>query len=335
MDSLTMRKPDDFHVHYRVLPMLRAVLGYTARVFGRSMAMPNTVPPIRTASDAEDYRVLLGVYNKWKHEVFMAIKLLASTTPEIIREAYLAKVIAGKVYPVGVTTHSDDGISDFRQQWPNFAEMEELGMMLSLHGEMPGVFVLDRELRFLNVLEEIATAFPRLKIVLEHVSTADAVDYVWRNSPDNVAATITVHHLVLTLDDLIGGMLRPDHFCKPVVKTPADRMALVMAATSGNPKFFLGTDSAPWSRKDKECAEGCAGVFSAPVALPLYAQVFEQAGALDKLEAFASEFGAQHYGLPLNEGTITLAREPWEVPQSYNALVPLYAGRIIDWKVEE
>ncbi|HTM67921.1 MAG TPA: dihydroorotase [Candidatus Binatia bacterium] len=328
--KIAIRRPDDLHLHVRQGAMLRAVLPATARRFGRALIMPNTDPPVLTASDAAEYRRAIEA-EAGGLEPLMAVKLVASTTPETIR-ACKGAVVAGKLYPEGVTTNSADGVSDFARMYPAFEAMEQAGMVLCLHGETPGVFSLDREKTFLETLRGIALAFPRLRIVLEHVTTADAVREVER-LPDTVAATITAHHLFLTLDDVIGGSLRPHAFCKPVAKRPEDREALIAAATGGNPKFFLGTDSAPHLRGRKECDGGCAGVFSAPVAMEAYAAIFERRDALGRLEDFASAFGARFYGLSLNEGTLTLAREPWKVPPELHGVVPFLAGETIDWRV--
>jgi dihydroorotase len=268
----------------------------------------------------------------------MTIKIVPSTTPATIREAKAAGVVAGKLYPEGVTTNSSDGVRDFMELADVFGAMAEAGLVLCLHGETPDAFCLDREEAFLaEVLPTIAASFPGLRIVLEHVSTAAAVEWVRGQAPagaHDVAATITVHHLLLTLDDVVGGMLAPHHFCKPVAKRPADRAAIVAAAVSGDPRFFLGTDSAPHLRAAKEAAHGCAGVFTAPVALPLLAARFDEHDALDRLEAFCSGHGARFYGLPGNEGTVQLVREPWTVPADCAGVVPLAAGTTLPWRVE-
>ncbi|MBU6389666.1 dihydroorotase, partial [Patescibacteria group bacterium] len=240
--------------------------------------------------------------------------------------------VAGKLYPEGVTTNSEDGVNDIPALYPVFERMAKEEFILCLHGERPGVFSLDRETAFLPVLEEIATRFPNLKIVLEHVTTEAAVELV-KKLPDTVAATITVHHLYLTLDDVIGDKIRPHHFCKPVAKRPEDRAALLAAATSGNPKFFLGTDSAPHAVETKECEAGCAGVYTAPVAIPLLAEIFERQNALDQLEGFTSFFGAEWYGLPPNAAHITLQKQEWIVPDRCGTVVPFRAGKKLTWKV--
>lgn len=334
MDTITIRRPDDMHVHLREGHMLSRVLFFTEIAFARALVMPNLSKPILTAADAIDYRNTIMEARSRKFEPLMTIKLVASTTPEIVRGAKEAGVIAGKFYPEGVTTNSEDGVRDVESLYPVFEAMEECGMVLCLHGELPGAFCLDREGLFLPSLERIAEDFPGLKIVLEHVTTSEAVTAV-ALLPNNVAATITVHHLVLTLDDVVGGFLQPHHFCKPIAKRHLDRERLLAIATSGNPKFFLGTDSAPHAVGKKECASGCAGVFSAPVALEVLCEVFEKQDALDKLEAFTSEFGAKFYGLPLNEEFINIHREEWTVPEFYGMVRPFKAEETLSWRIPE
>ncbi len=340
---LKIRRPDDFHVHLRQGEMLRHVVAATAVSFRRALVMPNTTPPIRTGADAMAYRERICAMAKeelgagmWGFQPLMTIKLLVSTTPEIVREAAKVGVVAAKLYPAGVTTNSDDGVhpADMLILGPVFEAMQDVDMVLCLHGEMPGVFCLDREEKFLDTLRMIAKAYPRLRIVLEHVTTAAAVAAV-ALLPPTVAATVTAHHLVLTLDDVVGDRLRPHHFCKPIAKYESDRLALVAVVTSGNPKFFLGTDSAPHARGTKECDGGCAGVYTAPVAMEVLAEVFEQQAALDRLEAFTSTFGARFYGLPLNEGYIELVKEPVDVPKELpGGLVPFRAGGKLSWLIQ-
>lgn len=350
MRTLTIRQPDDFHLHLRQGDILRRVLRYSADVFARAVVMPNTVPPILEWSDAMLYRdeirlitqvfeadeqLPLNLRRFAKFQPLMAIKLTPETTPEVIRAA-ADVAVAAKLYPDGVTTNSAGGVRDFddlTDLYPTFEAMEEAGMVLCIHGELPGVDIMRRERLFLPVLQTLAGSFPTLRIVLEHISNALTVGVV-EELPKNVAATITAHHLVLTLDDVIGDAgLQPHHYCKPIAKTKYDRHTLVQAATSGNPKFFFGSDSAPHELGNKECNHGAAGVFSAPVAMPLLAQVFDVAGALDKLEDFTSRFGAEFYGLELNQDTIMLAEEPWQVPDYFHAIVPLWAGKQLNWRV--
>lgn len=330
--KLTIRRPDDFHLHLRQGAMLSAVLPATARQFGRAIIMPNTDSPILTAADVERYRRQILAEDSGLTPL-MTIKLVPATTPVGILEARAVGTIAGKLYPEGVTTNSDDGVRDIRGMYPVFDAMERSGMVLCLHGESPGAFCLDREKDFLRHLVDIAGTFQRLKIVLEHITTDEAVKMV-SCLPGNVAATITVHHLYLTLDDVIGGLIRPHTFCKPIAKRPEDRTALIAAAVSGNPKFFLGTDSAPHLRERKECDGGCAGVFSAPMAMQALAWLFvEGCQAHDRLEKFTSRFGAEFYGLPLNEGKLELIREPKPVPREVAGVVPFMAGEIIPWSL--
>lgn len=336
MTTLRIWQPDDFHVHLRQGELLDHVLAPTALIYGRALVMPNLTPPILTGADALAYRhriqdgaTALGATT---FEPLMTIKLVGTTTPRTITEAKNAGVIAGKVYPEGVTTNSEDGVKNMTSLWPAFAQMETEGMVLCLHGETPGVFCMDRESHFLDTLDELANVFPKLRIVLEHVTTEDAVMMV-EELPDTVAATITVHHLLLTLDDVVGDKLRPHHFCKPIAKREQDRRRLVVAATSGSPKFFLGTDSAPHLRDTKECASGCAGIYTSPVAMEVLAELFEREGRLERLEAFTSAFGARFYGLPLNERYVDLEKvDPYLVPERLPGdIVPFRAGENLHW----
>jgi len=335
MNELTIRRPDDWHAHLRQDGLLD-VVEYTARHFGRALVMPNTVPPILTAEDAARYRDQISY--RWLGGGFqpvMTIKITDATTPEMILAAKEAGVIAGKAYPVGVTTGSTDGITDFETKNLNnvFQTMAEVGMVLCIHGEEPEWHALHAEQGFIMKFGRLAREFPELKIVLEHASTKHTVGAVNMVLNVNVAATITAHHLLLTFGDVVDAKMHPHNFCKPIAKTPEDKDALIKAATSGNPKFFFGSDSAPHLRTAKENASVPAGCFTAPVALPLLAQIFEDAGALDKLEDFTSRFGAEFYGLPLNEGTVTLVKKPWVVPTLLNGCVPFMAGQELIWRV--
>ncbi len=334
-ETFTIRKGDDFHCHFRTGNILKSVAKHTAAQFKRAVAMPNTIPPVLTAQNAADYRNEI----RWacpELEALMTVQINSGTTPEMIEEGYNSVVVAGKVYPQGVTTNSENGVSDFKAIYPALEKMQELGMPLLLHGEDPWekVVCFSREKMFLPTFYGIACDFPRLKIVLEHISTEDAAGFIAR-MPGNVAATITVHHLMLTIDDVVGGLIQPHNFCKPIVKMPQDREALLKAATSGNPKFFFGSDSAPHRKEKKECSHGCAGVFSAPVAMPLLVQLFEERDALNKLEDFVSKFGADFYGLPQNNETITLSRQDWEVREAHNGIVPFMEGETMHWKVHD
>lgn len=345
MDRITLRRPDDWHLHLRREKILSDVLGFTIRQFSRVLIMPNTRPrPILTAFDAQIYKeeILLAA-KRWPKRVFvpyMTIQITPNTTPHNIKEASEVGVLAGKLYPEGVTTNSENGVTDFRALYPVFEQMQACNMVLSIHGESPDETVpgLEKEKAFLETLHQIVFDFPGLRIVLEHITTRAAVDRVLIY-PRTVAATITVHHLLLTLDDVIGygkesgGKMQPHHFCKPIAKTKADREALIEAATMGSPKFFYGGDSAPHLRETKECSFCCAGVFNAPVALPLLVQLFEERDAFLELEQFTSVFGAAFYGVYQNEGTISLERENWKVPPSYNGIVPFMAGKTLPWRV--
>ena len=263
----------------------------------------------------------------------MTFKLNPNYTEQDLKDMMAVGVVAGKYYPAGVTTNSADGISDFEAVFPVVAMMEKLGLVLCVHGEEPGEFCLDREPAFIKRVETLAAKFPKLKIVFEHLSSARSVEAVKR-LPANVAATFTVHHLMMTLDDIVGDALRPHHFYKPLPKRPEDRAAIREAAFSGNPKFFLGTDSAPHQQGKKECPCGAAGVYSAPVALPLLVQEFDRAGHLDKLPDFIAGFGADFYGLPRTTKQVEVLQEKWTVPTLVNGVVPLAAGQTLDWKIK-
>lgn len=334
--SVVLRAPDDFHVHFRQGPLLGAAARCTAQVFARALVMPNTRPPVMTGADAASYRaeILAATRSYPGFAPLLTIQVTAATTPAMVNDAAAHGVIAGKVYPKGQTTNSDNGIDDYRALFPVFAEMQRLGLVLSLHGEAPdpSVFCLDREAAFLATAGELVEAFPDLRIVLEHVSCAASVAFV-REAPPTVAATVTPHHLDLTLDDLIGERLHPHLFCKPVAKRDSDREAIRAVVLSGHPRFFFGSDSAPHLRVDKEGASCCAGIFNAPVALAALAEFFDDHGTLQQLEAFVSVFGAAFYGLPRNRGSVSLVDEPWVVPLSMGGVVPYRAGNSLPWSV--
>lgn len=323
--------PDDFHIHLRQDAALSSYVQDAATQFGRVLVMPNTLPPVSTPEHLLAYKKSIEDAAPGL-SALMTFKLNPNYTAESLRQLKEAGAVAGKYYPAGVTTNSQDGIGDFEAVLPVIAEMEKLDLILCLHGEEPGVFCLDREEAFLKRLEIIVQRFPKLRIVLEHLSSKAAVDAVaaW---PSNVSATLTVHHLMFTLDDLIGDGLMPHHFCKPVVKRPEDRQALLNAAFSGSPKFFLGTDSAPHSRGKKECPCGAAGVYSAPVAMPLLIEIFTKANAMDKLTNFVAGFGADFYGLPRPTKKLVLENSPWVVPNEVHGVVPLHAGAELQWKI--
>lgn len=329
--TLTLRTPDDFHLHLRQGDLMKHLVTETAKVFGRVLVMPNTLPPVTTAETLKQYhRELTAVGTDL--QFLMTFKIMPDMTPEQIKALKNAGSIAGKLYPQGVTTHSEDGVTDIEALFPVFAAMAEQNLVLCLHGEVPGVEDLRRESAFLPILRKIHQNFPKLRIVLEHVSSKDAVEAV-QELGENVGATITVHHLLLTTDDVRNGYFHPHHFCAPICKSEADRKALVQAAVSGNPKFFFGSDSAPHPKRDKEGEHPKPGIFTTPVALPLLAEIFEEQGKLDRLEAFTSQFGAEFYGLPLNQSSITLRKESWKVPEEYFGVVPLKAGENMTWKV--
>ena len=340
-DTLTITRPDDWHIHFRDGAAMQSVLPDTARVFGRAIAMPNLRPPVVNVADAAAYRArLLAAAAGTAFEPLMTLYLTDNTTPEEVRRARDSGFVhAVKYYPAGATTNSDSGVTDLAKAYRAIAAMEEVGMPLLLHGEVVDseVDVFDREAVFIERhLVRLMKDFPGLKIVLEHITTRQAAEFV-AAAPATVAATVTVHHLLYNRNAMFRGGIRPHLYCLPVLKREQHRQALVAAAISGNPKFFLGTDSAPHAVGAKETACGCAGIYSAHAAIELYAEAFEDAGALDRLEAFAGFYGADFYGLPRHTDTITLRRESWTVPASLElgetSLVPLRAGEAIRWRV--
>jgi dihydroorotase len=342
MDRISMRRPDDWHLHLRDGPQLGSVVKDSAKCFGRAIVMPNLKPPIRTTQQALHYRdrILGALPEDTRFEPLMTLYLTDDTPPEEIARAKLSGRIFGvKLYPAGATTHSDEGVTRLSRCFHTLEKMQDLGLPLLVHGEStdPSIDVFDREKAFLEeTLGPMLERFPGLKVVLEHITTRDAAQFV-EVTGGNVAATITAHHLLMNRNALFMGGIRPHHYCLPVLKREEHREALVEAATSGNPKFFLGTDSAPHARTAKEIACGCAGIYTAHAAIELYATAFEEAGAMDKLEAFASLNGPRFYGLPENEDKITLVREEWRVPERLpfgsDDLVPLRAGETIPWKL--
>ncbi len=347
LQQLTLRRPDDWHVHLRDGAMLQAVAPATARQFVRAIVMPNLRPPITTVAAARAYRqrILEALPDGSQFTPLMTAYLTDSIDPSEIERGFGEGVFtACKLYPAGATTNSDSGVTAIDRIDPVLAVLERIGMPLLIHGEVTDadIDIFDREAVFIErVLEPLLQRHPGLKVVLEHITTSDAADFV-RSGPANLAATITPHHLHINRNAMFAGGLRPDFYCLPVAKRELHRIALRAAATSGNPKFFLGTDSAPHSREAKESACGCAGIFNAPYALESYAQVFEEEKALDKLEGFASENGPRFYGLPLNEGSITLVREPQPVPARLHLndaagtaveLVPFHAGQSLGWRL--
>ena len=340
MDRLTLRRPDDWHLHLRDGAALESIVADSARRFGRAIVMPNLKPPVRTTEQALHYRerILGALPEDTRFEPLMTLYLTDDTPPEeIVRAKLSGRVFAVKLYPAGATTHSDAGVTRLSRCFHTLERMQELGLPLLVHGEStdPAIDVFDREKAFIEeTLGPTVDRFPGLKIVLEHITTRDAVQYVEVTGP-NVGATITAHHLLMNRNALFMGGIRPHHYCLPVLKREEHREALVEAATSGNPKFFLGTDSAPHARPTKETTCGCAGIYTAHAAIELYAIAFEEAGALHRLEDFASRFGAEFYGLPLNEDRISLVRREWQVPETLafgsEHLVPLRAGETLPW----
>ena len=333
-NTITIRKPDDWHVHLRDGEMLIRVAPYTARQFARAIVMPNLDPPITTAEAARAYRKRILVATDPGFTPLMTCYLTDSSNPDEIAQGFAEGVwVAAKLYPAGATTNSASGVTDIRNIYPVLARMEKIGMVLCVHGEVtdPDVDVFDREAVFIDrVLSRLVSDFPELKIVLEHITTSDAVDFV---SSGRVAATITPQHLVISRNAMFAGGLRPHAYCLPVAKREEHRLAVRKAAVSGKPNIFLGTDSAPHARHAKESACGCAGIFNAPYALESYATVFEEEDALDKLEAFASVNGARFYDLPVNEETVTLEQWAVEVPEEIDGLVPFQAGETLRWRL--
>jgi dihydroorotase len=334
--TLTIRRPDDWHVHLRDGDMLRKVAPYTARQFARAIVMPNLVPPIASVDAARGYRKRILEATGPGFTPLMTCYLTDETSPDELERGFSEGVwLAAKLYPAGATTNSASGVTNFRNIYPSLARMEKIGMVLCVHGEVtdPDVDVFDRETVFIQrILSTLVEDFPSLKIVLEHITTKEAVAFVQSAGP-NLAATVTPQHLILNRNAIFAGGLRPHAYCLPVAKREKHRLAVREAATSGSPKFFLGTDSAPHARQGKESACGCAGLFNAPFALESYAIVFEEEGALDKLEIFASVHGPAFYGLPLNEGTVTLERAKVQVPAEIGGIVPFHAGETLRWRL--
>lgn len=337
-----MTRPDDWHLHVRDGDVLPYVLPHTARQFRRAIIMPNLTPPVTTTEQALAYRerIIVALEPGTDFEPLMTLYLTDDTPPEEISRAKQSGAVFGvKLYPAGATTNSQSGVTDIRRCFETIAAMEREGMPLLIHGEVTHdhVDIFDREAVFIDeVLTPLVQRFPELKVVFEHITTADAAAFV-AEAPAQVAATITAHHLLHNRNHMLVGGIRPHEYCLPVLKRERHREALVAAATSGDPSFFLGTDSAPHDRASKESACGCAGCFTAPVALELYAEAFNAAGRLDRLEGFASHFGPDFYGLPRNASTLTLAREPWRVPDRFDypdeEIVPFMAGQELSWSV--
>ena len=335
MQSLTIRRPDDWHVHLRDGDMLKAVAPFTARAFARAIVMPNLSPPVTSVDAAAAYRTRILAAAGPGFTPLMTCYLSDSADPAEIARGHGEGVwVAAKLYPANATTNSAHGVTDIATIMPALERMQAIGMPLLVHGEVtdPEIDIFDREAVFIErVLIPLIRDLPALKIVFEHITTADAADFVQGSGP-NIAATVTPHHLVLNRNALFAGGLRPHAYCLPVAKRERHRLAVRAAATSGSPKFFLGTDSAPHAREAKESSCGCAGIFNAPFALESYAQVFEEEGALDRFEAFASEHGPRFYGLPFNDGRVTLERADNLIPDTVAGLVPFHAGETLRWR---
>ncbi len=342
MNKLTITCPDDWHLHLRDGASLKAVLADTANRFARAIVMPNLRPPVTTTDLAESYRqrILANLPNSSKFEPLMTLYLTDNTSPEEIIKAKASGFVHGvKLYPAGATTNSDSGVTSFDACERALDAMQKHGMPLLVHAEVTDadVDVFDREKVFIDRnMKPLLARFPELKVIFEHITTRDAAQFV-AAAPANVAATITPHHLLMNRNAMFAGGMRPHHYCLPILKREEHRLALVDAAISGSPKFFLGTDSAPHPKSAKESACGCAGMYSAHAGIELYAEVFEAANALDKLEAFSSFYGADFYGLPRNQDHITLVKESWQVPAEIefgdDVLVPLRAGQSVQWRM--
>jgi len=343
MKTITITQPDDWHLHLRDGALMASVLPDTARQFSRAIIMPNLRPPVTSTEQALAYRsrILAALPEVMNFEPLMTLYLTDQTTAEEIKKAKASGFVhAVKLYPAGATTNSDAGVTDIRKTYPALEAMQACGMPLLVHGEVtsPDIDIFDREAVFIErVLQPLLNDMPDLRVVFEHITTKNAAQFV-AEAPDNIAATITAHHLLYNRNAMLVGGIRPHLFCLPILKRETHREALVRAATSGSPKFFLGTDSAPHNQHTKENASGCAGCYTAHAAIEFYAEAFDQAGALDKLEGFASFFGADYYGLPRNTAKVMLSKEAWQVPATVefgeHQLVPLRAGEKIEWKFE-
>jgi dihydroorotase len=342
MTTITIKRPDDWHLHLREGAALQAVLPDTAKRFGRAIVMPNLRPPVTTTALASAYRdrILNALPAGMKFEPLMTLYLTDNTPPDEIAKAKASGFVHGvKMYPSGATTNSDSGVTSLEKSYKTIAAMQEHGMPLLVHAEVTdgNVDVFDREKVFIERhMRPLMQQFPALKVVFEHITTQDAVQFV-QSQPSNVAATITAHHLLMNRNAMFTGGIRPHHYCLPVLKREEHRLALVQAAISGSPKFFLGTDSAPHAKSAKEASCGCAGMYTAHAAIELYAEVFDEMHALDKFEGFASVFGPNFYGLPVNQDTISLQKQAWQVPDTIpydnDVLVPLRAGQMVQWQL--
>jgi dihydroorotase len=341
MNEITITRPDDWHVHLRDGDVLKTVVPHTAAEFGRAIVMPNLKPPVTTAAQAAVYkaRIQAAIPKGVNFEPLMTLYLTDNLAPDEIYRAKEAGVVATKLYPAGATTNSDAGVTNMRHIYKTLEAMQKSGMLLLVHGEVTSqdVDLFDREAVFIDTqLIPLRKDFPELKIVFEHITTKEAAQYV-ESCATHTGATITAHHLLYNRNAIFIGGVRPHFYCLPVLKRETHRLALLKAATSGLPQFFLGTDSAPHAAHLKEHASGCAGCYTAHAAMPMYAEAFDQVDALDKLEGFASFYGADFYGLPRNTGTITLRRESWTPPESFAfgdaQLKPLRSGESLPWRL--
>ena len=342
IDRLTLLRPDDWHIHLRDGALLPRTVADAARTFARAIIMPNLVPPVRNTAEADQYRqrILDARPAESSFQPLMVLYLTDQTSAADIHNAVKSGFVhAAKLYPAGATTNSDSGVTSLEAIYPALEAMSDVGMPLLVHGEVThaDVDIFDREKRFIDdQLVGLVNRFPNLKVVFEHITTADAAQFV-REASDKIAATITAHHLLYNRNHMLAGGIRPHFYCLPILKRNTHQEALLDAATSGSAKFFLGTDSAPHAQNAKEISCGCAGCYTAYAAIELYAEAFEQRNALDKLEGFASHFGADFYQLPRNQDTITLVREPWTAPSSLTfgeqQLIPLRAGETLNWRI--
>jgi dihydroorotase len=342
MQQITLRKPDDWHIHLRDDSKLTRTAADAAQQFNRVLVMPNLTPPVTTIEAALSYRERIMCHAKLNPDFnpLMTLYLTDTMSIDTIQQAAEnPNLIAAKLYPAGATTNSDSGVTDIKKIYPILEAMQKYGLVLCVHGEVTNheVDIFDREAKFIDsVLLPIVESFPELNIVLEHITTQQAVEFV-ENTPSNIAATITAHHLLLNRNDLLVGGIKPHHYCLPVLKRTKHQQALITAATSGNSKFFLGTDSAPHTINQKQSACGCAGIYTAYAAIEYYAQAFELAGKLDRLDDFASRFGSEFYGLPINQKKITLSKQPWQLPETLSfgdeQVIPLLHQQQINWKL--
>ncbi len=340
--KLKLRRPDDWHLHLRDGDAMQSVVGHTAAQFGRAIVMPNLKPPVTTTDAALAYRqrILDALPDGSRFEPLMTLYLTDNTSSEEIHKAHASgQIHAVKYYPAGATTNSDSGVTDINKPRAALEALQDVGMPLLVHGEVtdPDVDIFDREAVFIDtLLRPLIERMPTLRVVLEHITTQQGIEFV-EQGPDTVAGTLTAHHLLMNRNAIFHGGIRPHNYCLPILKRELHRQALVNAATSGNPKFFLGTDSAPHAQDVKESACGCAGLYTAHAAIELYAEAFEQANALDKLEGFASEFGPRFYGLPENQENIVLERTEWQIPDYYplgnQRVIPMRAGEQVKWKM--